>query len=1454
MEPTKSYKPATKNMKTKFALGNYSTVILTTLCLLAAVSGQTANQFFNGTNVVLNWDSGTTPNWGASGGPYNTTWVNGNDAIFQGTAATVTNLGVSAHSLTFTNANWNITSNTLTLTGTSPAITNTASATISSTIAGAVGFNKYGVGTLTVSGSNTFSGPLTNFAGSAVTAIVVANSNALSATTVCVGGGAGNGNAINVASGVSTAPGSTVYLQASGGARAALGNNGAVTATWGGDVVVSVADNSIPAIFNNGGVMNVLGNIRGSSPVAGLLFRGGGSGNLYGNIWMTNSTVFNVDSSIWTIYSTSNVWNTMQINGGKLKLGTNDALCPTGSLALGQGNANVFSFDMNGFNQQVAVVTNNIGSIVNLFTNSSANQSIFTVNATNGNSRIAPSGAGSIIVCGPISIVKNGSFQLALGGANTYTGTNTINGGTLLITNVGTLGNSANPLILNAGTLNLGGSSQTVGDVTMVSGLITNGTLTANSYTVQSGSIAAAIGGASAPLIMTGNGTLILTNVNTYGGATTVTGGKVIGVTGGSCSSSAFSFTPGAGAATTNGVLVKTAGGQWSCGGLTETAGSGSIYAEFNYGTTTPTATAPVLVSGTCSVSGTLNVIVTGGIGWSSGVSYPLLQISGSAPAIITLNLVSTPNGVIGGTLSYDPVAQVISYTAGSAPRALAWNTGSGLWDINTTANWLDASLNVTKFQQLDLPTFSDAPGAGNFIVTNNSAVNPSSLTISNSVANYTITGSGAITGNGALTKAGTGSLTIASANSYSGGTVVSNGTLVLANTAALGSGTLDIEGGSLDSGVANLVNANNNPITLDSDLIFLGSQNLNLGSGVISFAANRTFAVSNNTLTVSGSLSGSGFTLTKSGPGTLKQGAANALGGVSLAVNQGVVDLNGTALGVNAFGGTTNGTVLNNAGSGQASLTIGNNNGGGTWNGTVADNSTGSGTIAVAKVGTGSVTWTGSNSYSGGTTITGGGNGCLFAIANPNSFGNTSGEVTQTDDNNCVRLEGNITVAGKTINIRNTGGGPSGGNGNGALQGNAGETNVWAGRVRLGASGSINPARLGVYPGLVGELIVSGPLVDGLTASGSTLGLAVNCDTPGSAVLISTPAGLNTYSGQTSVNRGILILGATNTLPVTSVLNIGGAGSLTATFDLNGFDQTVGGLTHSGANTATLQNSGTTTNTLTINQSTTLGYSGAISGGTALNIVKAGSGQLTLLGDTSGWNGLTTVSNGTLLANNPSGSTGSGNVSVYGGTLGGNGNIAGSVSVFPGGTLAPGSNSLETLTIGGNLTLSSGSTNTFQVDGDTSANSQISVSGNVTYGGVLNLVTNGTFTLGQTFTLFSGGNTASTPSNFSSIAGSPGTGLAWNFTNGVLSVVTGSSYASYPTNITATVSGSQLTLAWPATHLGWILQAQTNALSVGLTAATNTWFDVAGSGSSNTNVITINPANPTVFYRLRLP
>jgi 4-phytase/acid phosphatase len=67
------------------------------------------------------------------------------------------------------------------------------------------------------------------------------------------------------------------------------------------------------------------------------------------------------------------------------------------------------------------------------------------------------------------------------------------------------------------------------------------------------------------------------------------------------------------------------------------------------------------------------------------------------------------------------------------------------------------------------------------------------------------------------------------------------------------------------------------------------------------------------------------------------------------------------------------------------------------------------------------------------------------------------------------------------------------------------------------------------------------------------------------------------------------------------------------------------------------------------------------------------------------------------------------------------------------------------------------------------------------------------------------------------------------------------------PTNITSSVSSNTLTIAWPADHIGWILQAQTNSLSAGQ------WFDLPGSDVVNAVVIPINPANTSVFYRLRM-
>ena len=68
---------------------------------------------------------------------------------------------------------------------------------------------------------------------------------------------------------------------------------------------------------------------------------------------------------------------------------------------------------------------------------------------------------------------------------------------------------------------------------------------------------------------------------------------------------------------------------------------------------------------------------------------------------------------------------------------------------------------------------------------------------------------------------------------------------------------------------------------------------------------------------------------------------------------------------------------------------------------------------------------------------------------------------------------------------------------------------------------------------------------------------------------------------------------------------------------------------------------------------------------------------------------------------------------------------------------------------------------------------------------------------------------------------------------------------------LTNSLSGATLSLNWPATHIGYQLQTQTNSTSTGLGS---TWFTVPGSTTTNGAAFTINPANPTVFFRLLYP
>ena len=116
------------------------------------------------------------------------------------------------------------------------------------------------------------------------------------------------------------------------------------------------------------------------------------------------------------------------------------------------------------------------------------------------------------------------------------------------------------------------------------------------------------------------------------------------------------------------------------------------------------------------------------------------------------------------------------------------------------------------------------------------------------------------------------------------------------------------------------------------------------------------------------------------------------------------------------------------------------------------------------------------------------------------------------------------------------------------------------------------------------------------------------------------------------------------------------------------------------------------------------------------------------------------------------------------------------------------------------------------------------------------------------TFTLVSwSGTTTFSASEF--IATNIGGGNSANFAvvGKSLQVTVGPSIPSTPTNITYSVSGGTMTVSWPTSYVGWILQAQTNSLN-------GTWFDIPGTASLSSTNLPIDYVNKAVFYRLRYP
>lgn len=211
-----------------------------------------------------------------------------------------------------------------------------------------------------------------------------------------------------------------------------------------------------------------------------------------------------------------------------------------------------------------------------------------------------------------------------------------------------------------------------------------------------------------------------------------------------------------------------------------------------------------------------------------------------------------------------------ITYTG-----SLNW-TGSvsNTWDT-ATANWRPAGgSGATIFGSGDTAIFDDT--ASQFSVVISGTVTPASVTV-NSSSNYTFSG-GSIGGSASLGKAGSGSLYLTAANTYTGSTVINGGKVIVSANAALGSsvsGTSVSASGALAfAGSVDYVAPE--PLTVtgagpDGLGVIQSLSGTNSFAGPITLAATSAFgAATGSTLTLSGSISGDA-SLIILGPGTIR-------------------------------------------------------------------------------------------------------------------------------------------------------------------------------------------------------------------------------------------------------------------------------------------------------------------------------------------------------------------------------------------------------------------------------------------------------------------------------------------------------------------------------------------------------------------------------------------------------
>ena len=893
-----------------------------------------------------------------------------------------------------------------------------------------------------------------------------------------------------------------------------------------------------------------------------------------------------------------------------------------------------------------------------ILTGNSSYSGLTTISA--GTLQIGAGGTAGTL--GPNNVVDNGSLvfnragSLTIGGTISGSGTLSQQGpGTLILTGNNTYGGSTT---IGGGVLQIGNGD---GNGTLGSGSVTDNATLAFDRS-DNVTLSNAISG-SGGLSQEGGGTLILPGANTFSGVTRIGSGVLVLENGLALQQSTLDLDAADAGSLDFGMLSSAV-----LGGL---SGSRSLVLQnddadpvaLSVGGNNGNTVYGGVLSGSAGLTkvGTGTLALTGANAYTGGTTIDAGTLSFASGALAGTGTITFGGGALQwyGVNSDDVSGQIAPIAAGMT--AILDTNGNdvtlatGLTGAGELTKVGDGTLALTGANAytggtvIDAGTLSFASGAlaGTGTITfgggalqwygvNSDDVSSQIAPVAAGVAaildtnGNDVTLATGLTGAGGLTKLGGGTLILTAANTYSGLTTISTGALQVG--AGGTSGTLSAD-----------------DVLDDATLVFDHS----------------------DTLTVSNVISGSGG-LVQQGPGNLIVLGTNSFSGPTriaagtlslnniLALQQSTLDMAAADAGTLSFsallsavlGGLTGSRnlVLQSGASSPVVVSIGDNNQSTTYSGILSGNGN------LTKIGTGTLTLTNANTYTDGTTISGGtlqlgagtANGAVAADIVDNAalvFANASDQT----------YSGNISGSG-TLTMQGTGTLTLGGTNT-----YGGDTTVADGVLRMGCVEAIPSG-----PG-TGNVIVDSTLdlggtnitINGLSGAGTiTSSVAVNTilsvgdndqtsefsgtieDGSGTVYLTKigagtlTLGGANTYTGETAIGGGTLALGADNALPVGGVVRLGDCDFGPGILDLGGYNQTLTGL-YTDVESAVHQvfwddmtNSSGTVATLTINDSKDYVYAGSFSGNLALE--KFGQGTLTLTGDTTSTGGAA-VYDGTL-------------------------------------------------------------------------------------------------------------------------------------------------------------------------------------------------------------------------------